>query len=268
MIKLFHNDMSVCAQKVRFVLEYKSIDWTSEHLNLRNGDQFKPAFRQINPKGLIPVLMHEDAIITESNTIVEYIEEVFPQNALMPKDPVLKAHIRYWMGQLDTGLHEHIAIISFCLAFRFQILERYKTEDALTGFLAKISDPSRASVMKETITKGLQSERLSAALYAYRKLLDEMDKTLNNSSYLVGSDMTLADVSILPYIERLTHLQLSFMWDNKPSISRWYKLMRSNTAYKQSIVNWYNQDYIKLMSVKAELKISDIKEKIDAMRNL
>ena len=51
MLKLYHNDMSACAQKVRFVLAVKQLEWQSEELNLRQGDQQRPEYLKINPKG-------------------------------------------------------------------------------------------------------------------------------------------------------------------------------------------------------------------------
>ena len=49
MIELYHNDMSVCAQKVRFALGEKELDWKSHHLNLRAGDQQKPEYVRLKP---------------------------------------------------------------------------------------------------------------------------------------------------------------------------------------------------------------------------
>jgi len=54
MIKLYHNDMSTCAQKVRFILATKGLEWEGEELNLRRGDQVQPEFLKINPKGVVP----------------------------------------------------------------------------------------------------------------------------------------------------------------------------------------------------------------------
>jgi glutathione S-transferase len=44
MVELDHNDMSVCAQKLRFALGEKAFQWESRHLNLRAGDQQKPEY--------------------------------------------------------------------------------------------------------------------------------------------------------------------------------------------------------------------------------
>ena len=54
MIELYHNDMSVCAQKVRLVLAEKKLEWTGHHLNLRAGDQHRPDYLKLNPKGVVP----------------------------------------------------------------------------------------------------------------------------------------------------------------------------------------------------------------------
>ena len=57
MIELYHNDMSVCAQKVRFALGEKTLQWKNRHLNLRAGDQQKPEYVKLNPNAVVPTLV-------------------------------------------------------------------------------------------------------------------------------------------------------------------------------------------------------------------
>ena len=73
MLQLFHNDMSVCAQKVRIVLAHKGVEWQGKNLNLRAGEQFAPEFLRISPKGLVPILVHDDDVIRESSGITRLI---------------------------------------------------------------------------------------------------------------------------------------------------------------------------------------------------
>jgi hypothetical protein len=49
MLTLYHNDMSVCAAKVRTALAEKGLDWKGVHLDLRRGDAQKPDYLKLNP---------------------------------------------------------------------------------------------------------------------------------------------------------------------------------------------------------------------------
>ena len=73
---LYHNDMSVCAAKVRMLLDEKQIAWTSIHMNLRAGDTHKPEYVKLNPNRVVPTLVHEGEPIIESNVICEYVQDV------------------------------------------------------------------------------------------------------------------------------------------------------------------------------------------------
>jgi len=247
MLHLYHNDMSVCAQKVRMVLAHKDLEWEGSHLNLRAGEQFSPEFRKINPKGVVPVLVHDGEIILESNVIVQYLDEVFPDAPLLSRDAVERAQARCWLIRLDAGLHEQVAVISFCVAFRHQVLQRHSTEASLQSFFSQISDPARRAVMEDIVTNGLESPRLRLAALAYGKLIKDMAVALANSDWLVGGKISLADFAMLPYIERLEQLQLSGWWAGYPQLNQWLAQLRDTQAYKVGMGEWNNPSYVQLM---------------------
>ncbi|NIB43429.1 glutathione S-transferase family protein [Pseudomaricurvus alkylphenolicus] len=263
MLKLYHNDMSVCAQKVRLVLAYKELDWTSEHLNLRSGDQFKPEFQAVNPKGVVPVLQHNRAIVTESNAIIEYLEEVFPRLSLMPANALCRAQVRQWMIRLDAGLHESIAVISFCSAFRHQLLERYDSTEELETFIANIKDPARAAFMRDVLPNGMKSQRLALAVYAYDCLLKDMETALEGGDWLVGRQLTLADYCMLPYVERLQQLHMEAWWQDKPNVAAWLQRIQNTPAYRKGMREWHNTNYIELLADKGRQSWPGIKAVVD-----
>ena len=131
MLKLYHNDMSTCSQKVRFLLAEKGAEWEGEVLDLRRGDQLQPEFLKFNPKGLVPVLIHDGHIVTESNIIIEYLNEVYPDPPLLPADPASRAKARWWMKKLDDGIHLEVAVLSFAIAFRHQLIKACGSDESI-----------------------------------------------------------------------------------------------------------------------------------------
>ena len=58
--------------------------WVSHYVDILRGEQFKPEFLALNPKAVVPVLVHDGAVIVESTVICEYVEEVFPAHPIYP----------------------------------------------------------------------------------------------------------------------------------------------------------------------------------------
>src|SRR5262249_13837678 len=138
-LKLYHNDMSSCSQKVRLVLAEKKLDWENGHLELRAGEHQQDWYIKLNPRAVVPTLIDGDIVVPQSNVINESLEEPFPDPPLKPRDAYGRARMRLWTKQLDEGVHDAgIAVISFALAFRKQYIAR---GDAGTRMLENIPDP-------------------------------------------------------------------------------------------------------------------------------
>ncbi len=86
MLELYHNDMSTCAQKVRFALAEKGEKWQSHHLDLRARDHQRPEYLRLNPNAVVPTLVDDGTVIIESTVINEYIDDAFPGPALRPAE--------------------------------------------------------------------------------------------------------------------------------------------------------------------------------------
>ena len=219
-----------------------------EQFEPAGGEQFSPDFLKINPKGLVPVLVHDGEIILESNAIVQYLDEVFPDAPLLPQDAAQRARARGWLIRLDAGLHEQVAVISFCVAFRHQVLQRHPTEESLHGFFSRFHNTGRRAVMEDMVTNGLESPRLRLAALAYGTLIKDMAAALAGSEWLVAERLSLADFAILPYIERLEQLQLAGWWSDCPRLHQWLSRLRDTHAYKVGMGEWNNSTYSQLMS--------------------
>ena len=87
MIILYDFGNSVCCQKVRITLREKGQNWQAIRVDLFRSEQYDPSYLKLNPKGVVPTLVHDGKAVIESTLICEYLDETFPQPPLVPSDP-------------------------------------------------------------------------------------------------------------------------------------------------------------------------------------
>ena len=96
MLVLYHHNISVCAQKVRIALAEKKLPYERRHINLMKAEQVSPDYLKINPKGVVPALVHNGQPVIESTVIMEYLDDAFPERPLRPAAPLARARMRVW----------------------------------------------------------------------------------------------------------------------------------------------------------------------------
>jgi len=257
MIELYHNDMSVCAQKARFALAEKKLKWEGHHLNLRAADQQKPEYLKLNPDAVVPTLLDNGAVIIESTVICEYLDDAYPEPRLRPSDAVGRARMRLWTKQLDEGVHAATSVVSNAIAFRYQKLAIGMEE--LEKFHQKMPDPVKRKRSWENVTKGIDSRYFSESIKRFDKLLGDVETALSESPWLASKEFSLADIGYAPYITRLDHLQLQFLWDKRPHIPAWYDRLLERRGYKEGLEDWLNASYLSLMKEKGAEAQSQVK---------
>jgi maleylpyruvate isomerase len=104
-MKLHGYFRSSASYRVRIALNLKGL--SAEHLahHLRKGEQCAPAYLAINPQGLVPTLENEDAVLTQSLAIIEWLDETHPTPPLLPKDPLRRAKVRAFALALACDTH-------------------------------------------------------------------------------------------------------------------------------------------------------------------
>jgi glutathione S-transferase len=244
MLALYHNDMSLCAQKVRLGLAEKGLAWENRHLVLRSAEHQQDWYIKLNRRAVVPTLIDGDNVIPESNVILEYLDERFPNPPLASKDPFARAKMRLWTRQLDEDIHDQAAaIMSFGIAFRHQYLAR---GEAGKKMLEEIPNLFKRERRRDVIEHGPQSKHFIIAVKRMVLLLDEMEETLSAASWLAG-DYSLADVAFTPYLARLEHLNLLSMIGERHRVADWYARVKARPSFQEAIGKWENADYLTLM---------------------
>ena len=155
MITLYHHGSSVCAAKVRIALAEKSLPWEGVYVDILRGDQFDPAYTKLNPKAVVPTLVHDGNVIIESTVICEYLDECFPEPPLKPADPAHRAAMRLWTKAVDEFLHpglrrDYLRELSPAhhqafVAGKIRAISRQHAADFGDGGLARAQEGDRAS---------------------------------------------------------------------------------------------------------------------------
>jgi|SRR5262245_62077030 len=160
---------STYVQAVRMVCEEKGIDYVWTETALR-----APEIRAIHPFGKMPVLRHGDFQLFESKAIATYLDRNFPAPFLFPSDVRLAALTEQWVSLVNT-LMDQTLIRTYIFAY---IAPK-------TGG----SEPDR--------------ETIEAVIPALREQIAVLDEAVAATGYLVGDDLTFADLNLLPILHRV-----------------------------------------------------------------
>ena len=248
MITLYHNGASVCAAKVRMALNEKKLDWQGKVVDLNQGEQFSPEFLNLNPKGLVPVLVNGGDVVTESTLIIEYVEELFPDNPLFPQSALGKAQVRKWTKIVDEELHPACAAFTFVVALRHIFLgfEPEQLEEHLSTTPEFSITPFWKQQQRDYIMQAFDAPGATDLIKLYDRNLEKMDAALDGKEWLVGDTFTAADVACTPYIYRLECLGMSGLWENGrfPNLEHWWESVKDRPSYQPELVDWLPEEHI------------------------
>ena len=227
--KLYNAPQSTCSQRVRFVLNAKDLDFDEIKLNLLEGDQLKPDYLKLNPNGVVPTLDHNGAIVIDSTVITEYLDEVEPDVNFTPEDPVMRARMRALMHFIDEMPAAAVRVPTFNLAFlpSFQKMSR-------EAFVAMAeSKPLRREFMMTMGQTGFPKAEMDAALARLRRAYERMDAEIAKTGgpWLLGKDISLADVAVMPALVRMHDLGMPG-WQDLPRIVTWFDNIRAQPAFQ------------------------------------
>jgi glutathione S-transferase len=240
MLELYHHGSSVCAAKVRFALAEKDIAWVSHYLDILAGEHFTPEFLALNPKGMVPVLVHDGRPVIESTLICEYLETLFPEPALYPRDPYLTYQARLWTKAVDEDLHPACSAITYVVSHRHTIMR-----NGIGSFEEFLKTPSKESMEArklkwQWLQHGLDAPGAADRVRLYDRYLHKMNAELAGHDWLVGDRFSIADIALAPYVNRLAMLGMSAMWEagRLPQVARWFDRIRARPSFRTALLDW------------------------------
>lgn len=225
---LYNAPQSTCSQRVRFVLNAKGLPFEEKKLDLLAGDQLHPDYLALNPNGVVPTLDHDGTIVIDSSVIVEYLDEVTPAT-FTPRDPGRRARMRALMRFIDEMPAAAVRVPTFNLAF----LPRFAAMSDAEFLAFAEAKPLRKEFMLAMGRTGFPQKDMDTAMVRLRRTYERMDAEIGRSGgpWLLGSDITLADVAMMPVLVRMADLGREGAWADLPRVQRWYEAIRAQPAF-------------------------------------
>jgi len=202
MVKLYGFSTSTCTRLVALVCKEKEIPYELISVDLAKGEQKLPGFVEKQPFGQVPYIDDDGFILYESRAIARYLSKKYPNQgtSLIPTDPQAEA------------LFEQAASIE------------------LTNFSSFVAPICVEKVFK--LRRGLKpnEDKVTELLTALIPKLDTYEVILGKQQYLAGDDVTLADLSHLPYGTMFNQIY-GELFESRPNVARWWKAISNRPSW-------------------------------------
>ena len=235
-VHLLNYQFSACSMKTRIYLNLKKIPFTSHQINLSTGENFSEWFQGINPRSLVPVLIHDGEVHIESNDILEYLEGCFKESPLIPEsmEEKIKEILKF-----EDNLHVDIRNITFkFLVPRFlnkgkSVQPKAKNKATLNGELDSMDDVNR-NFWEQYEKYGITDEDASKSLIRFRTALDDLNDQLKDSQYILGAELSLVDIAWFIYATRIQHANYPLQRLH-PNVFSWYERLYANNLFRKEV---------------------------------
>ena len=202
MLVIWGRNSSVNVQKVLWCCEEAGIEYQRIDAGLSFGVVNTPAYRALNPNGLVPTIEEDGFVLWESNTIVRYLAATRARGSLWPEDARARARAEQWMDWQNS---------TFWPAIRPLFMGLIRTE------LAK-RDP-----------QALESSRLATL-----KALEIVDAHLQTHAYLGGDAFTMGDIALGCGVWRWMGRPIER--PALPNVQRWFDALAQRPAYRKVVM--------------------------------
>ncbi|MEL6521261.1 MAG: glutathione S-transferase family protein [Pseudomonadota bacterium] len=200
MNRLYHVPLSPFCRKVRLVLAEKKIE-----VELVEERYWEPSqeFLRRNPAGKVPVLKMGTRVLSESQAIVEYIEEKSPDPPLLPRNAEARFEVRRLCAWFDDKFHREVT----------------------------------ANLLYERVNKKLmgqgypESKNVKAGAKAIKSHLDYMAWLLDQRRWLAGDSLSLADFTAAAHFSALDYIS-DVDWNRSETVKDWYAKIKSRPAFR------------------------------------
>jgi glutathione S-transferase len=226
---LYHGLASTCSKKVRMCLMEKELPFKSRLLDLQKFEQHQPEYLALNPNGVVPTLVHNGRPVIESSIIIDYIDDCVPEHPLKPADPYQRAQMRLWMKFSDDVAYKAV----FAPTWN-RLRERARdglSSQKLSDTLSQVPTVERRDRWERMAQGGYSETELQAAYQQMRNCLERADTQLQKTKWLAAGSFSLADIAVLPFIDRISNLRPELLDGAYSGLRDWLSRIKERKSF-------------------------------------
>ena len=257
-VHLFGFDGAPCSQRVSFALAEKGlrrarrVKWSSEnprHLRSAPGtytfrnvslvthENLSRAYADIQPNMVVPALVHDGRLYIESLEIMEYLDEAWPANPLVPADPAAAALCH---DLIARGKELHVSVRYVTVHWTLGKLGKTdrRTEELVRQLEPESSKERLAAFYAEFNRTGIEQERFVEHLHALESGYAEQNALLESDGrpFLTGGTLSTADIVWAIKVLRLTECGYPFA-TNFPALASWYRRIERRRGFREGVLS-------------------------------
>ncbi|GAB5457649.1 MAG: hypothetical protein Hens3KO_06790 [Henriciella sp.] len=238
-LHLFHADVSSCSQKTRIFLNLKGIDWQSHLVDLPGGQNHTPWYLGINPRGLVPVLVHNGDVHIESNDILLYLEETFPDPKLLPEDISAQGKA---LLDLEDEMHMDLRTLTFRYVKPPSPGPMKNPEElaVLAAHKGTVAGQADGQAEKEIAfwqaaneNDGITDAQVKASTEKFASAFKKIDQALADKAYILGETLSVADIAWFIYANRVR--LAGYPLSQHPQLYKWFNALLVQPAFAKEI---------------------------------
>ena len=256
-VHLFHFEAAPCAQRVRFALAEKGLirgkevpwntdrpssleaapgTWVSRHVSLIKKHHLTDEYAAIQPNMVVPALVHDGKLHVESMEIIEYLDETWRPNPLMPTDPKASALARSLVEE-GKRLHVSVRYVSFRWGLgRFGKLT--PKEEATLRRLEPAGSPEKLAGFYDQYDRGaIEEETFRGHLDALERGYASLETLLQSDGrpFLTGDTFSVADIIWAIKVLRIHECGYPFQ-QNFPALFAWFTRVSERRGFQDGVM--------------------------------
>ncbi len=229
MLILHQFEISPFCDKIRRIMHWKGLEYQVREYPLMSRKQIQAIY----PAGKLPCLEHDGKFIGDSTDIAHYLEQNFPQKPLVPEQPEQAALVHIMEDWADESLYFYEMYLRFSLPENAgrNLPRMLENDKPFTRMMLKRLIPR--GLRKLLADQGIGRKKKEQVLQEVDRHLDAVDKRLQGSDWLVGEQLSLADISVYSMVSCIRDSQQGTeAVQRRPGLLAWLQRIEDATGGK------------------------------------